>query len=348
MALTVDLRSDTVTKPSPAMRAAMAAAVVDDDVVGRDPTMVELEERTAALLGKEAGLYLVSGCMSNLTALMTHLHRGDRFLAPRHAHILSHELGTAAHIALGVPLELPWTYAPGVPAPADVAEVAAEEPAHHSYYELITRLLCLENSHNHAGGFLIPQDVNDALIAEAHQAGWQVHLDGARIWHSAAAQGITPAAAAGAADSVSVCFSKGLGAPVGSVLVGSKDFIEGARRNRKILGGGIRQGGVLAAACLVALDEELPRIDQDRVRADRLAAGLREMGFDAPAPQTNILLVTPPAAWGLSAPQLAQTWTEAGIGCHVMGPAVRLVTHRDIGDSDIATALELIAASVPR
>ncbi|MCL2803454.1 MAG: beta-eliminating lyase-related protein [Micrococcales bacterium] len=338
----IDLRSDTVTQPSPAMRQAMAQAKVDDDVIGRDPTMVELEQRAAELLGREAGLFMVSGSMSNAVALMVQVSRGDYFMAPRYAHILSHELGTASWLAGGIPVELGWGETPGVPKLAEIDAIAAEEDHGHAYFELVPRLLSLENTHNHAGGTIIPQALSDALMAKAHQAGWQVHLDGARLWHAAAAQSITPAEAAGAADSVTVCLSKGLGAPVGSLLCGSQELIDRARRARKMLGGGVRQGGVLAAAGLVALEQELPRIDQDRILARRLAQGLRVLGFDAPVPQTNIIMVKPGQASQLSASQLAASWNKIGVRCLTMGPAVRLVTHRDVDESMIDQALDRI------
>jgi threonine aldolase len=330
------------------MRRAMAAAPVGDDVIDRDPTVQELEARTTALVGQEAGLFMPSGSMSNLVALMTHLRPGDRFLAPRHAHILSHELGTAAWIAGGIPLELPWSAGPGVPSVADVQAVAAEEPPHHAYYELVTRLVCLENTHNHAGGHFVPWQLSQELSDAAHQARWRVHLDGARLWHAAAAQSISPAQAAVGADSVSVCFSKGLGAPVGSMLCSSREFIDRAWRSRKALGGGMRQSGVLAAAALVALDEELPRIDEDRRRAVELAAALRGIGLDAEEPATNIVMAAPPAGAGFTASQLAACWQDAGVGCLVMGPAVRLVTHRDIDGQTLADGIVLLKDATAR
>jgi threonine aldolase len=326
----------------------MAKARVGDDVIDRDPTVQELEARTATLIGQEAGLFMPSGSMSNLVALMTQLRPGDRFLAPRHAHVLSHELGTAAWIAGGIPLELPWSVAPGVPAVADIEAVAAEESPRPAYYELVTRLVCLENTHNHAGGHFIPWQLVGDLHHAVHRAGWKVHLDGARLWHAAAAQSISPAQAAGDADSVSVCFSKGLGAPVGSMLCASREFISRAWRSRKALGGGMRQSGVLAAAALVALDEELPRIDEDRQRALILAQALRQMGLEAQDPATNIVLVQPAAGAGFSAGELAKCWQEAGVGCLTMGPAVRLVTHRDIDDQTLADGIVRLGEATQR
>jgi threonine aldolase len=325
------------------MREAMAGAEVGDDVLEHDPTMAALEDRVAELTGLAAGLWLPSGCMSNLTALMAHLNRGDTFLAPRAAHVLGHELGTAAWLAGGMPRELAWSNGPGVPSAEEVAAIVQGPPP--AYYDLRLRLLVLENTHNEAGGTIVPPAIYEALVEAAHAGGLAVHLDGARVWHAAAAQGLTPAQVVGGADTVSVCLSKGLGAPMGSVLAGSAALVAEARRIRKMLGGGVRQGGVVAAAGLVALTEELPRIDEDRVRAVRLAAGLRELGFDAPEPQTNILIVRPgdPAT---SAAELAASWNDAGVGCFPMGAGVRLVTHRDVDDTAIALALELVAETL--
>jgi threonine aldolase len=276
--------------------------------------------------------------MSNLVALMAHLTRGETFLAPRGAHVIGHELGTAAWLAGGLPRELAWTVKPGVPSPSEVSAIVQEQTP--SYYDLRLRLLVLENTHNEAGGTIIPPDTYRALVATAHAGGLAVHVDGARAWHAAAAQGLPVAEVIGEADTVSLCLSKGLGAPMGSVLAGPSDLIADARRIRKMLGGGVRQGGIVAAAGLVALDEELPRIDEDRVRAVRLAAGLRALGFDAPEPETNILMVRCPDATGLAA-----QWNAAGVGCFPMGGAVRLVTHRDIDDDAIALAIDLIAGA---
>jgi threonine aldolase len=324
------------------MREAMARAYVADDVIDRDPTVERLEERTARMLGQEAGLFTASGSMANLVALMTHLGRGDRFYAPREAHVLSHELGTGAWLAGGLPSELPWTLGPGVPSPEDIAAAAAKEPRPPAYYDLTTKLVCLENTHNQAGGSIIPPAVQTELAAAVHAAGWALHLDGARLWHAAAALDVTPAEAAVGADSVTVCFSKGLGAPVGSMLCGTKDFIKRAWRARKALGGGMRQAGVLAAAALVALDEELPRIEEDHRRAMMLAEAIRATGLDCPVPPTNILLVRPPRGSSLTVRDLWAGWRAAGIGCFPMGEAVRLVVHRDTQLVEIATAINLI------
>jgi threonine aldolase len=337
MARLIDLRSDTVTQPTPAMRAAMAAAEVGDDVLDHDPTMATLEQRIADLTGKAAALWVPSGSMGNLIALMGHVGRGDLVLATRHAHILGHELGTAAWLAGAMTYELEWSLGPGVP---DPAAVAAEAQGGGAYYELTPRLLELENTHNHAGGAIIPPDVYAALVDTAHSYGLAVHLDGARVWHAAAALGLPVAQVVGEADTVNVCLSKGLAAPMGSVLAGPAGFIERARRTRKMLGGGVRQGGVVAAAGLVALDQELPRIDDDRLTAQRLARGLADLGFTVAPPQTNMVFVDSDAA-----PRLAETWCAAGVLCLAMGPAVRLVTHREIDEAAVDAALDAIKAT---
>ena len=330
---TLDFRSDTVTRPGPEMRMAMAAAEVGDDVLDRDPTMDRLEQRVADLLDQEAGLWVPTGCMANLLALMLHLQRGDRFLAPAQAHVLGSELGTGAWLAGGMPEALPWEGGPGRIAPMQVWR-AAGGPG--PYYALRTTLLCLENTHNFAGGACLTAAEHRALVEQAQAVGLKVHLDGARLWHAAAALGEPLATLAWGADTVSVCLSKGLGAPMGSVLCASRDLVERARRLRKMLGGGVRQGGVMAAAGLVALDY-LPRLGEDHAKARRLADGLRDMGFTVPAPQTNILLVPVPNA-GAAVSILA----EAKVRVLPVGGSLRFITHRDLGDEDVEAALERI------
>src|SRR5918998_629915 len=273
----VDLRSDTVTKPTKQMRAAMAAAEVGDDVLDRDPTMRELEIRVAGMVGAADALWTPSGSMANLIALMHHLDRGDAFLAPAGAHVLDAELGTAAWLAGGVPRPLEHDVGPGTVSPESVRRAAGRDGP---YYALRTTLLCLENTHNAAGGTVTTPDEHAAVAAAARGAGLRVHLDGARLLHAAVALGVPPAALTVGVDTVQVCFSKGLGAPVGSAVAGSAEFVEQARRVRKMLGGGVRQGGVLAAAALVGLDR-MDRLAEDHARAKTLAAGLRERGWAA-------------------------------------------------------------------
>jgi len=329
----IDLRSDTVTLPTPEMRAAMAAAEVGDDVLERDPTMATLEDRVADLLGMEAALWVPSGCMGNLIALMLHLTRGDRFLAPAQAHVLGSELGTGAWLAGGMPEALAWDGGPGRITSAQVTR-AAGSPG--PYYTLRTRLLCLENTHNFAGGTVTPQAEHWALVAAAKAAGLAVHLDGARLWHAAAATGLPPAALAEGVDTVQVCLSKGLGAPMGSLLAGSTSAITDARRLRKMLGGGVRQGGVVAAAGLLALDY-LPRIEEDHAKIRRLAEGLRGFGVPAPAPETNILLVPV-----LNAQAALAGLEQVGVRTLPVGSAIRFIAHRDLSLADIEEALRRI------
>jgi len=327
---TLDFRSDTVTVPSPQMRAAMAAAEVADDVLERDPTMDRLERRVAELLGKEAALWTPTGCMANGIALMLHLARGDRFLAPAAAHVLGSELGTAAWLAGGMPEALPWEGGPGRPTPIQVSR-AAGYPG--PYYVLRTTLLCLENTHNFAGGTCTSPAEHRALVEAAQAKHLKVHLDGARLWHAAAATGAPLAELAWGADTVSVCLSKGLGAPMGSLLCGTHAAIAEARRLRKMLGGGVRQGGVVAAAGLVAL-EYLPRIHEDHAKAARLAAGLKGMGFNVAEPETNILLMPV-----LDIPLSLSLMEDVGLRVLPVGSSLRFITHRDLMPEDIDEAL---------
>jgi threonine aldolase len=324
----IDLRSDTVTKPDERMRAAMAAAEVGDDVLDGDPTMRALEERIAELLGTEGALWVPSGSMGNAIALTLHLRRGDRFLAPRGAHVLGMELGTAAWLSGGMPEALETVTPETVRAAAGVAG---------PYYALRTSLLCLENTHNAAGGVVTPVAAHRELVAVAREAGLRVHLDGARIWNAAVALGVAPSDLAAGVDTVQVCLSKGLGAPMGSLVAGDAAFVAEGRRVRKMLGGGVRQGGVVAAAGLVALDR-IGDLAADHMNALRLAAGLRDLGIAANEPQSNIVLADVPDAAGFLGRLAA-----AGVLAVPMGTRVRFVTHRDVTAVDMETALAGIA-----
>jgi threonine aldolase len=329
----IDLRSDTVTKPTKQMRAAMAEAEVGDDVLDRDPTMRALEERVAGYLGAADALWTPSGSMGNLIALMSHLRRGDAFLAPLGAHVLDAELGTAAWLAGGMPRPMEHDGGPGKVTPDAVRRAAGPEGP---YFTLRTTLLCLENTHNAAGGTVTRPEEHATVAAAAKAAGLAVHLDGARLWHAAVKLGAPPAALTVGADTVQVCLSKGLGAPVGSVVAGSANFVEEARRLRKMLGGGVRQGGVLAAAGLVALDR-VDRLAEDHERATTLAAGLRERGWRLQDPETNIVLVDV-----ADLPGTLRRFEEAGVRASAMSGKVRLMTHADLTDADIDTALARI------
>lgn len=332
----IDLRSDTVTRPDEQMSAAMAAAEVGDDVLDHDPTMRALEERVAQLLGTAAALWVPSGTMGNLIALMLHLKRGDRFLAPRGAHVLNHELGSAAWLAGGMPEPLDWSAGPGRP----TAEAVRAQLGGAAAYDMLhTTLLCLENTHNGAGGSVIPPDEHVRLAAAAREGGLKVHLDGARLWNASVALGVPPAALTVGVDTVQACLSKGLGAPVGSVVAGSEEFIGEARRVRKMLGGGVRQGGVLAAAGLVALDR-LDALAEDHDNARALADGLTELGWDVTPPQTNIVLAAVPDV------QLTLRRLQAiGVRAVPMSGQVRFVTHRDVSKTDIEEALRRIGGA---
>ncbi|MHA6779911.1 threonine aldolase family protein [Pseudonocardia saturnea] len=329
----IDLRSDTVTKPTAQMRAAMAAAEVGDDVLDRDPTMRELEVRVAGLLGAADALWTPSGSMGNIIALMCHVGRGDAFLAPVGAHVLDAELGTAAWLAGGMPRPLPHDGGPGRVTPDAVRRAAGSAGP---YYTLRTTLLCLENTHNASGGTVTAPEEHAAVAAAARAAKLRVHLDGARLWNAAVALGVPPGALTVGADTVQVCLSKGLGAPVGSVVAGSAEFVQEARRLRKMLGGGVRQGGVLAAAGLIALDR-IDRLADDHRRARTLADGLRERGWPAAVPQTNIVLIAVADLDGT-----LRRLEESGVRASAMSGQVRLMTHCDVSDADIAAVLERI------
>ncbi|MBY4035623.1 low specificity L-threonine aldolase [Rhodococcus fascians] len=327
----IDLRSDTITRPDSIMRQAMADAEVGDDVLDHDPTMAALEERVADLLGFEAALWVPSGSMGNIIALMLHLQRGDRFLAPEHAHVLGSELGTAAWLAGGMPEALPHDGGPGRPLASTVRAAAGGVGP---YFALRTTLLSLENTHNFAGGAVLGPDEWAELVAAGRDSGLRIHLDGARLWNAAVALDVPIASLTAGADTVQVCLSKGLGAPVGSMLVSDAARIHEARRVRKMLGGGVRQGGVLAAAGLVALDR-IGDLAEDHANASTLARGLRERGWEVAEPQTNIVLA--------AVADPVRTVTELadlGIAAVTVAGKVRFVTHRDVSAADIDEVLE--------
>jgi threonine aldolase len=333
----IDLRSDTVTRPDQAMRAAMAAAEVGDDVLEHDPTMAALEDELAGVLGVPAALWVPSGSMGNLIALMLSVRRGDSFLASQGAHVLSAELGTAAWLAGGMPVPLAWDAdLPGVPSPASVT-TAARAPG--AYYDLRPALLCLENTHNAAGGAVLPPARQAELVTAARAAGLRVHLDGARLWNAAIALRLPVSALTAGADTVQVCFSKGLGAPVGSAVAGSVEFVADARRVRKMLGGGVRQGGVLAAACLVALRRR-DELAADHAAAVTLADGLTELGWQVSAPLTNMVYATVPDPAAAAA-----VLASVGVLAVPLGGRLRFVTHRDAGLEHVAEALRRLRAA---
>lgn len=320
----IDLRSDTVTRPSQAMRAAMAAAEVGDDVYGDDPSVNRLQDFAADLFGYEAGMFAPSGTQTNLIALMTHCGRGDEYLVGQEAHTYKYEGGGAA--VLGSIQPQPIANQPdGSIALADIEAYIKPDDVHFAR----TRLLALENT---IGGRVLGQDYVQAATSLAHARGLATHLDGARVCNAAVKQGISLRDAVKGFDTVSVCLSKGLGAPVGSVLLGPKAFIEQGKRWRKMLGGGMRQAGVIAAAAQHALQHNVARLAEDHDNAFALARGLQEIGqLNVATPQTNIFWLDVPAA---ACEPLRAALAGQGIRATV-GPRMRLVTHLDISRADV-------------
>lgn len=336
----IDLRSDTVTRPTQSMREAMMRAPVGDDVMGDDPTVLRLQAAVAERAGKEAGLFFPSGTQSNLVALMSHCGRGDEYLVGQLAHTYKYEGGGAA--VLGSIQPQPIEHAPDGSLPLEKLK-AAVKPAGDPHFAR-TRLLALENTWH---GKVIPADYIREATAWARSAGLGVHLDGARVFNAAVASSQPVQALCDPFDSVSICFSKGLGAPVGSVLVGSRELIDAARRWRKVVGGGMRQAGILAAACLYALDHHVERLAQDHANAERLAAGLRGLpGVRALTQATNMVFVE-------FEPALCEGLTQAMRSQHILMNAVyggptRLVTHLDVSEADVDRVVKAVADYLER
>jgi threonine aldolase len=334
----VDLRSDTVTLPSPAMREAMYRAELGDDVYGEDPTVNRLEEMVAERLGKEAALLVVSGTMGNLVALLSHCGRGDEIIMGHLAHTFLYEAGGVAALG-GIHSHTLPNLPNGMLDPQDV-ENAIRDPqnVHHPR----SRVICLENTHNRCGGAVLSPAQMATIKAIADRHGLAVHLDGARIFHAAIALGIDVKEIAAQADSVQLCFSKGLAAPVGSAICGSADFIREARRNRKMVGGGMRQAGIIAAAAIVALEQMVDRLADDHENARRLAAGLAEINgvtIDPAAVQSNIVVfgLADPT---ISLPQVSQALAAKGIKINPIDKAhFRAVTHYGVEREDIDRTL---------
>ncbi|OZC03164.1 threonine aldolase family protein [Rubricoccus marinus] len=337
----IDLRSDTVTRPTAAMRRAMAEAEVGDDVFAEDPTVRRLEERVADMLGKEHGVFVPSGVMGNQIAVRLHTRPGDEIIVPERAHLYHYEGGGAAALS-GVQLR-PIGDASGVLTPEAVEAVVQGEYD----WEARSALVWLENTVNKAGGVVIPPEALREVAETARRHNLALHLDGARLWNAAVALNVDIADLAAPFDTVNVCLSKGLGAPVGSVLVGSAGAMRDARRVRKLFGGGMRQSGVLAAAALVALDDyednerAMLRADHRRARAFADALATRR-GFRVIPPQSNIVLVdTPEAASGV-----IDTLSARGVRTVAFGPhTVRATFHRDISDEALDTAIDIVESS---
>ncbi len=332
----IDLRSDTVTVPDAAMRRAMAEAEVGDDVYGEDPTVRRLQDELAEMAGMEAGLFFPTGTMSNQAALAAHTGRGVEVIAPEGAHVYEYELGAMSMLSGLTPRLVP---APrGVPSADDVRAAV-----HRSVHQAPTGLLVLENTHNKAGGTVLPLARQAELVAVARDEGVPVHLDGVRAFNAAVAMDVGIDEVVRGVDSVSICLSKGLGAPVGTVLLGDRAFLKEAHRYRKAFGGGMRQVGVLAAAGLVAIREGPARLADDHARARALAeglVGLPGVAIDLARVQTNMVYLDVEGAHGLVA-DLARH----GLKANALGArSIRLVTHRHIGDDDVRAAIETIGA----
>src|SRR5262245_28972489 len=335
----IDLRSDTVTRPTPAMRAAIAAAEVGDDVFNEDPTVQRLQEKVAGTLGKEAALFVPSGTMSNQACIRAHTQPGDELLCETLSHIYNAEAGGPAALS-GVMCR---TIA-GDHGILDVSQLEDKiRPVNEHYVR--TRLVCLENTHNRGGGRIYPLEKIEAISSWARRNGLILHLDGARLWNAVVATGIPAAAWAQHFDSVSVCFSKGLGAPIGSALAGPRDFVARARRARKLFGGGMRQVGMAAAGALYALENHVERLSEDHRNAQVIAQAITDapgLSLEAPEVDTNLI-------WFQVDPELstskdvAAALRERGVLIHTPGPQVmRACTHLDVSATQAERAAETI------
>lgn len=335
----IDLRSDTVTRPTERMRRAMAEAEVGDDVYHEDPTVNRLEARAAEIFGREAALFVPSGSMGNLVCICTHTSPGREVICERSSHVYNFELGSMAAVAGVTPMVVDGV---GGVMSWESIEQAIRPPLDH-YAR--TSLLCLENTHNMAGGTVWPVDQFDDVCERARKRGLSVHLDGARIFNAAVALGRPVAEITRGVDSMSVCLSKGLGAPVGSLAIGSRDFIREARQVRKMLGGGMRQAGVLAAAGLIALEESPARLHEDHDNARLLAGRLAEVegvSIDAESVRTNVLFFDV-SGTGMDAYTFVGRLISRGVQANPMGPArIRLITHCDVSREDVLKAADLI------
>jgi threonine aldolase len=338
MNIPIDLRSDTVTKPTRQMRAAMAAAEVGDDVIGSDPSVEALQELTAELLGKEAALFMPSGSMTNQIAIRLHCNRGDEFLCEADCHVFNYEQAAFAQLSGIVARTIQGVH--GVLEPPQFQGKIRPAGDHL----VRTALVCLENTHNRGGGTIQPLSHIDGICRWAKENSLATHLDGARLFNAVAETGIDAERWSAGFDSVSVCFSKGLGAPVGSALAGSREFIKDARRARKLFGGGMRQVGIIAAGALYALQHHRERLGEDHEHARLLAAAVeRAEGLELdPAPQTNIVVVRIDPALGNSA-EFAKRLLEHGVGVLPFGPQhIRLVTHLDISRQQVEQAGKIL------
>jgi len=333
------LRSDTVTLPTDAMREAMNNAEVGDDVFQEDPTVNQLEELAAKKVGKEAALFVPSGTMGNIIAVLTHCQRGDEVILEIDSHIYYYEVGGMSAVAGVIPRLIIGDK--GIPDPQNIKRALRDDNLHYPK----TTLICLENTHNRAGGTIIPPKLTEEICQLAHQRNIAVHLDGARIFNAAIALNIEPTLLTKNVDSVMFCLSKGLSAPVGSILAGSKEFIQRARKNRKMLGGGMRQAGILAAAGIIALEQMMERLKEDHKNARILGEGLANISgikVDLETIQTNMVYFDLNGT-GMDSYQFLAKLAE----CNILGSPrpptkVRLVTHYGISEDDIYATLKVI------
>ncbi|MEO8271478.1 MAG: GntG family PLP-dependent aldolase [Aureliella sp.] len=338
MPIPIDLRSDTVTQPCAAMRAAMAAAEVGDDVIGSDPTVERLQEVVADLLGKEAALFMPSGSMTNQVAIRLHCGRGDEFLCESDCHVYNYEQAAFAQLSGVCARTVQGKH--GILRPEQLLGMIRAAGDHL----VRTALVCLENTHNRGGGTIQPLETVDAICDWAQRNALATHLDGARLFNAVVESGVELRRWCQGFDSVSICFSKGLGAPVGSALAGSRDFIREARRARKLFGGGMRQAGIIAAGAIWALEHNIDRLAEDHQHARLLAEAIeRSPGLQLdPAPQTNIVVVHLEPNLGTSSEFIGKL-LEHGVGALPFGPQhFRLVTHLDVKRPQIQRAGEII------
>ena len=336
---TVDLRSDTVTQPSPAMRKAMAEAEVGDDVIDIDPTVEALQQRTAEILGKEAAIFMPSGSMTNQIAVRIHCKPGDEFLCDIGCHIYNYEQAAFAQLSGVVSRTVEGDY--GVLHLDQLRDLIRPVNDHL----VRTRLVCLENTHNRGAGRIQPYANVAEICTWAHEQGLRTHLDGARLFNAVAATGIDAAEWSSHFDTVSVCFSKGLGAPVGSALAGPRELIREARRHRKLFGGGMRQAGILAAGALYALDHHRDQLAEDHEKAQQIAAAIRQASPFRLTPaqvDTNIVIFEVDRAVG-NAADVVQRLAKLGVRVLAISPwGVRVVTHRDVDFSQIQRACDVL------
>ncbi|HZY89147.1 MAG TPA: low-specificity L-threonine aldolase [Gemmataceae bacterium] len=340
----IDLRSDTVTRPTPGMRAAMQAAEVGDDVFHEDPSVNRLEEKVAALLGKEAALFVPSGTMSNQIGVKAHTQPGDELLCDVNCHIYNNEAGGPAALSGVMCRTVEGDF--GV---LDVTQLDGKVRGANEHHAR-TRLVCLENTHNKGGGRVYPLEKIQAISSWARRQGLAMHLDGARLWNAVVASGVPAKTWGEPFDSVSVCFSKGLGAPVGSALAGTREYIARARRVRKLFGGGMRQAGVIAAAALYALENHVERLAEDHRNARVVAQAIADtpgLRLSPPEVETNLIWFEVDPELG-PAKAVAAALKERGVLVHVMGPqTLRACTHLDVSAAQAERAAEVVRRTVP-